>query len=210
MKGKDEIIRKMIEEFVRIIERKGFEYRYIPVTVSEDTLNRQEFKTEESYKYKRNNYMSGSSEQGILERYTNNFVEDSKIYSITPCFREEPYYDENRLKEFLKLELFSFRTYKEDSIKDFYELLYTPFRYYKSKGADVYIKDVTKDEGYHKIKKDIMLNINEGQDLELGSCTFWSKEQSKRFGIKGAEYTVSQTGLSFPRSLRIINKDRRR
>ena len=83
----------------------------------------------------------------------------------------------------------------------------------KTIGIENYrLQDVTKtDPGYHKRKIDIEVWTEQYGCLETHSCSYFGEEQTKRYNIKGATYTVSNTGIAVPRILiPIIEKRKER
>lgn len=49
----------------------------------------------------------GSAEQSFMERHFDGMLEPGRWVSLTPCFRNEPVFDETHLPYFMKVELYS-------------------------------------------------------------------------------------------------------
>lgn len=193
--------RNLFREFENMLELQGFTYLSIPSLMSNETLKRQEIGIN-SLGISKEQLLTGSAEQGILEYFADSEVKEQFIYAKNQCFRnEEKYYGLKYCKEFLKLEQFCFTT-SENWEKNFNFLLQNAVDFLIRHDIKYRIVDTTKiDEGYHKLKYDIEVLTKEYGWLETHSCTYFAEEQSKRFGITGATHTISNTGIASPRIL---------
>ena len=196
--------KKLFIEFENMLDSKGFRYLSIPSLTRWDSFKRQEIEDiVKSLSVDHIHNLSGSAEQGILQYYSDSYVEPQLIYSKNQCFRHENYNYEGlkRCKEFIKLEQFCFCNSYD--WKEKFELLLTNATSFLDKHNIEYrVVDVSKlDLGYHVKKYDIEVKTKQYGWLETHSCTYFGEEQSKRFGIKGATHTISNTGIASPRIL---------
>lgn len=156
--------------------------------------------------------LNGSAEQSILHYFKNKTIkEELLLYSKNQCFRNEYPKYKNLLycKEFVKLEQFCFTT-PNNWEKNFNLLLNNATSFLEKYKINYRIVDVTnRDAGYHKFKKDIEIFTESFGWIETHSCSFFEKEQMKRFNISGDFYTISNTGIASPRILiPFIEKDK--
>ena len=194
----------IINYCLTLLEDRGFEYLSIPSTIKTETFKRQDIEqfgitTDESNK---NFTLAGSSEQGILEYFSDTVVKPRRVCAYNQCFRDEETYEGlHRLREFRKVEQFVF-CFAKDWEKEFESCLkncediceYLEHKHRKS--YRTYI-----DQGYHKYKVDIEIETETYGWIEICSCTYFEDEQTKRFGIKGGVHTISCTGVASPRIL---------
>jgi len=193
--------RNLFREFEDMLEQQGFIYLSIPSIMSEETLSRQDIGIT-SLGVSKEQLLTGSAEQGILEYFADSRVEEQLIYAKNQCFRlEKEYYGLKYCKEFIKLEQYCFTT--EKNWETYFNLvLNNAITFLKNHNIEYRVIDTTKrDSGYHKLKYDIEVLTKEYGWLETHSCTYFGEEQSRRYGITGATHTISNTGIASPRIL---------
>lgn len=146
--------------------------------------------------------LTGSAEQGLLERFRGQEVEPQRVYARNQCFRAEAAYEGLvRCREFEKVEQFAF-SFADEQETAFEELLQNGYDFVEQLGLIPRITDRTLlDPGYHLKKYDIEVWTGTYGWLETHSCTLFGREQTRRFGISGADCTVSNTGVAAPRIL---------
>lgn len=194
--------KQLFREFENILESKGFNYLSVPTSIYTDTLTKQDINCN-TLVIDNIHILAGSAEQGILEYFSDSYVKPILIYAKNQCFRHENYEYEGlkRCKEFLKLEQYCF-CYKNEWENSFEMLLNNATSFLNTYNIKHRIVDVTnKDEGYHIKKYDIEIYTKTYGWLESHSCTYFGEEQTKRFNITGATYTISNTGIASPRIL---------
>lgn len=189
------------DEFSKLLDRKGFTYLSIPSTIALSTILRQEM-VPHWVSVDNNLCLGGSAEQGILERFAGEKVNEKHLYAVNQCYRrEEKYESPLRLLEFKKIEQFCFCK-KENWETNFDLVLQNAVEFLKRFAIPYRIVDVTKrDAGYHIKKVDIEVKTKKWGWVETHSCTYFGTEQSKRFDITGANHTISSTGIASPRIL---------
>ena len=195
--------KRLFNQFSELLENRGFKYLSIPSIVSIETIIKQDcIPLSKAIKINEHQYLAGSAEQGILEYFSEQKVKPQLIYAKNQCFRgEEEYNDIFRLKEFQKIEQFVFCN-KEDWKKYFDYVLENSVEFLKYYNLYYRIIDTTKkDAGYHKLKYDIEVFTKKFGWIETHSCTYFGKEQTKRFNITGATHSISNTGIASPRIL---------
>jgi seryl-tRNA synthetase len=193
--------RDLMREFSDMLESKGFKYLYVPSIIRQDSFSRQGLDVD-TLRIDTDTVLSGSAEQGILEYFTDSYVEPQLIYAQNTCFRQEDVYEGfKRLKEFNKLEQFCFTT--ENKWKEKFDLLLdNATTFLNRKGITNRVVNVTdRDGGYHKVKFDVEIYTKTYGWLESHSCSYFGTEQTDRFNITGATHTISNTGLASPRIL---------
>ncbi len=195
--------KRILDECCRHLENRGFEYLSIPSAIKWNTFERQDIKLPVPIlDIDATHCLAGSAEQGILERFAGQDMFCKLIYAKNQCFRNElDYKDLLRVKEFIKVEQFCFCT--EDVWKNRFDfLLDTAISFLNKLDVKHRVRDVTKtDPGYHIKKYDIEINTISYGWMESHSCSYFGTEQSKRFGITGANHTLSNTGIASPRIL---------
>jgi seryl-tRNA synthetase len=195
----------LFDKFCELLENRGFEYLSIPSIVTKETYTRQDtIPVEKVIQVGEDQYLAGSAEQGILEYFTGQHLEESQhIYAKNQCFRNEdkPYQDLVRLKEFNKIE--QFVICDKESWKSYFNLLMTNATDFLNRfNIEYRVIDVTdRDPGYHVLKYDIEIKTPKFGWIESHSCTYFSEEQSRRFEITGKTHTISNTGIASPRIL---------
>lgn len=197
-----EIERKILRSCCDFLEDKGLKYISIPSTITAKTFISQEIKTN-TFSYGYDDILGGSAEQGILQYFSNSKVQPMRIFSENTCFRVEDQYEGlKRVKEFKKVEQFSF-SHKQNALTEFDFLLNNAIEFLESINIKNYrLVNVTNlDPGYHKKKIDIEVWTEEYGWLETHSCSYFGEEQTKRYNIVGATHTVSNTGIASPRIL---------
>lgn len=196
--------RNLIHEFETLCLNKGYKYLSIPSLVPKECYIKQG-SIDENKVFGFGDYrLTGSAEQGILEYFSGQEVlRNLKIVSTNQCFRNEDVYTPLlRLAEFKKVEQFGFLTTSTAAEITFNEFLYNSTEFLETHGIQYRIVDETEtDDGYHQKKFDIQINTKTFGWIESHSCTLFGKEQTRRFSIRGAEYTVSCTGIASPRIL---------
>jgi len=196
--------KKLFIEFEDMLDSKGFRYLSIPSLTRWNSFERQGIEDIiKSLSVDHIHNLSGSAEQGILQYFSDSYVESQLIYSKNQCFRHENYgYEElKRCKEFVKLEQFCF-CLEPDWKNNFNLLLSNAISFLDRHNIEYRVVDVSKlDLGYHIKKYDIEVKTKQYGWLETHSCTYFGEEQSKRFGITGATHTISNTGIASPRIL---------
>ena len=192
---------KLFREFEDMLDKQGFVYLSVPSLMKADTLKRQDICVN-SLGINKDQLLTGSAEQGILEYFADSFVEEQCIYAKNQCFRNEPeYFGLKYCKEFVKLEQFCF-TVKDNWEVYFNLLLQNSKNFLERHNIEYRVVDTTKrDTGYHKVKYDIEVKTKKYGWLETHSCTYFGEEQSKRYNIIGATHTISNTGIASPRIL---------
>lgn len=199
--GFSEAERLIFRRFEALLESKGFRYLSVPSLIRLSTMQRQGIVPDARViKIDNEHCLSGSAEQGILEHFADSEVPPMLIWAENQCFRREPEFEPKiRLLEFKKLEQFCFCC--ESVWQDRFELLLTTATdFLRRLGIVFRVVDVTKrDPGYHKKKLDIEVYTKTWGWVETHSCTYFGIEQSTRFGISGANHTVSNTGVASPR-----------
>ena len=197
------IEQEMIDECTSLLKSRDFKYLSVPTTITFDTFKRQDIACNSwILDLVKQQYLGGSAEQGILEYFTHKKVEPLKIYSMNTCFRlEDKYEDLIRVKEFKKVEQYIFTT-EESWENDFALVLDNAIEILKKYNMEYRLRDVTRqDNGYHIKKVDIEVLTKKFGWMETHSCTYFGTEQSIRYNIKGANYTISCTGVALPRLL---------
>ena len=193
----------LFESFKEIIVPQGFQELRIPSTVSKETYLRQDIiSPDKVFRINDEQHLTGSAEQGILEYFTNEWVEPALYYSTNQCFRNEKTYEGlYRVKEFVKLEQFCFSS--EDMWGSYFGLLLdNAIEFLESFNLKYRVVNMSKiDPGYHKLKYDIEVKTKQYGWMETHSCSYFGEEQSRRFGIQGATHTISNTGVASPRIL---------
>jgi len=193
--------RNILLDCAQILENAGFQYLSVPSTITPETFYAQDIKTD-TFQYGENEVLAGSAEQGILEYFADSTVESINIYAQNTCYRTEDKYEGlKRVKEFTKIEQYVFC--EEYEVEERFELLLENARKLLRKyNVTFRERDVTVlDPGYHQKKIDIEVWTNQYGWLETHSCSYFGTEQSKRYNIKGANHTLSNTGIATPRIL---------
>lgn len=193
--------KQIINDCVSILERNNFQYLSIPSTILLSTFEKQQIKTD-TFLYGKNDILAGSAEQGILEYFTNQYVEPMKIYSMNTCFRvEDKYEDLIRVKEFYKVEQYIF-CHENNYEENMNILIHNALELLEKYNIEYRVIDVTKkDEGYHLKKLDVEVWTKKYGWMETHSCSYFGTEQSSRYNITGANHTLSNTGIATPRIL---------
>jgi seryl-tRNA synthetase len=193
--------REILLDCAEILESAGFKYLSVPTTIKRNTFTRQEI-SKTTYEYGSDEVLAGSAEQGILEYFSNSIVEPMKIYAQNTCFRTENKFEGlKRVKEFTKVEQYIF-CHKKDVEENFELMLENArklLRKYEIKFREVNVTNI--DPGYHMKKIDIEVWTKQYGWMETHSCSYFGTEQSKRYGITGANHTMSNTGVATPRIL---------
>jgi len=196
--------KKLFREFEDMLDSKGFRYLSIPSLTRWNSFERQGIEDIiKSLSVDHIHNLSGSAEQGILQYYSDSYVESQLTYSKNQCFRHENYGYEGlkRCKEFIKLEQFCF-CLEPDWKNNFELLLFNTTSFLDKYNIKYRVIDVTEqDLGYHIKKYDIEVKTKQYGWMETHSCTYFGEEQTKRFGITGATHTISNTGIASPRIL---------
>ncbi len=193
--------RQLFRYFEDMLESRGFSYLSIPSLMRAETLKRQEIDVT-SLGISKEQLLTGSAEQGILEYFTGQEVGEMRIYAKNQCFRVEPKYEGLvYCKEFLKLEQFCFTT--EDKWKETFRcVMQNVVDFLEHYGVEYRIVEMTDiDKGYHLLKHDVQVKTKQYGWLETHSCTYFGEEQTKRYGITGTTHTISNTGVASPRIL---------
>lgn len=205
----DEVVSRLelnlFDEYRTMVELEGFRYLSTPSLVTRETIERQEVVSWDVIaKVSDTHALAGSAEQGILEHFADQQMAPTtrKVWALNQCFRGETQYGGMKwLREFKKLELFALCP---DEVAAFavYELSLSLARRFLDRYGIKYRQvDMTTDHGYHLRKTDIEVETCQYGWLETHSCSDFGTEQSRRFGITGAPYTVSCTGIASPRIL---------
>lgn len=196
--------RYLIREFEETCIEKGYEHLSIPSIVPVECYQKQGT-IDPNKVFGFGDYrLTGSAEQRILERFSNQRIDsDLKIVSTNQCFRKEKeFVPLLRLAEFKKVEQFGFLTSSTSAAITFDEFLNNALSFLEKYKIEHRVVDETDtDEGYHHKKFDIQIKTKMFDWIESHSCSYFEKEQTKRFNISGAEYTVSCTGIASPRIL---------
>ena len=191
---------ELMDDFMLRMKNKGYLYLSVPTVVKRETVRKQECPKslwiDDIYA------LGGSAEQGILQYFSDSTVNEMKIYAKNTCIREEDYYEDIiRVKEFNKIEQYCF-CHSHNWKGNFDELLNNSIEFLIDHNITYRIVDMTnKDEGYHIKKYDIEIYTDRWGWVESHSCTYFGEEQTKRFNIKGATHTISNTGIASPRIL---------
>lgn len=196
--------RRLIIEFEEFCISKGYSYLSIPSIVPKTCYQKQGTVDPEKVFGFGDYRLTGSAEQRILESFSNQTIlSNLKIVSTNQCFRNELEYVELlRLAEFKKVEQFGFLTSSTAALITFDEFLNNSIAFLKKYKIEYRVIDETEtDQGYHHKKYDIQIKTNLFGWIETHSRSYFEKEQTKRFNISGAEYTVSCTGIASPRIL---------
>lgn len=168
-----DIERKIFNEMEIILENEGFQYLSIPSVVSKETYLKQgTVPWEKVFKISETHALSGSAEQGILERYQDSEVNPSLLWTKNQCFRSEPTYEGFKwLREFTKIEQFVF-CHPEDWQDRFNLLIQNSRELLNRYNIKHRVIDVTtRDPGYHHKKLDIEIWTKTYGWLETHSCS---------------------------------------
>lgn len=197
------IEKRILETCGSFLEKRGFKYLSIPTAIRWETFERQQLNLE---KYILNidtdHCLAGSAEQGILERFIDQEVVESFYYARNQCFRNEfEYRDLYRVKEFSKVEQFAF-CHQDTADTTFNMLLQNATDFLTLLDVQYRVVDVTdRDPGYHVKKFDVEILTRDYGWMETHSCSYFGTEQTRRFNIRGADHSVSNTGIASPRIL---------
>jgi hypothetical protein len=96
----------ILADAIDYYQRLGYKYLEMDWYVAEEALRKTLPKDRRIWKYD-SGFLVGSGEQSFIEAlmYTDRLEPDAKYCCCTPCFREEPEYDEYHLPCFMKVEL---------------------------------------------------------------------------------------------------------
>jgi len=205
------IERKILQECVDFLMRRGYTYRQITSSLKTDSYRRQGIFEPDGTPILGDQIadtpfrLGGSAEQGILESLCGSEVnEPKKIVALNTCFRREPaYLGLKSVREFQKVEQFVC-TDKESQFEAFQELLDNALDYLTLLDIENYrVVDTTDtDPGYHEKKYDIEVYTKTYGWLETHSCSMFGTQQADRYDITGdCRYTLSNTGIATPRIL---------
>lgn len=196
--------KRVLDDCCSFLEDRGLTYLATPSLMPTATFTDQEVIAvpEQVVGFDGDTGLTGSAEQGILERFRGQEVESQVIYARNQCFRAEARYEGLvRCREFEKVEQFSF-SYEDEQEDRFDQLLQNGLDFVEQLGLIPRVTDRTLlDPGYHLKKYDIEVWTGTYGWLETHSCTLFGREQSRRFGVTGADCTVSNTGVAAPRIL---------
>ena len=195
--------KKILDENCKFLEARHLKYLAIPSTMNWLTYHRQELNlTVPILGIDHVHALTGSAEQGILERFADQEVQPAVYYARNQCFRNESeYLDLYRVREFIKVEQYCFCT-EDKWYQNFYMLLNNATEFMDLLDIKYRVVDVTdRDPGYHIKKYDIEIETKQFGWMETHSCSYFGTEQSKRFNITGANHTISNTGIASPRIL---------
>ena len=199
------IERDLFLRFTAILESNQFHYLSIPSTVTRETIERQGVVSwEKVIKLSDTTCLSGSAEQGILEKFTDQEIlgAEWRVYAENQCFRNETtYVGLKYLREFRKLEQFVFCG--PDNWEPGFQLVLNLAKQLLEENEITYreVDVTTRDPGYHIKKVDLEVLTKTYGWLETHSCTYFGDEQTRRFGIRGLTHTISNTGVASPRIL---------
>lgn len=196
--------RKIFNRAEDILDNVGYlEYMSIPSLIQSNTIVRQGVvELNQAFHFNDGMTLSGSAEQGILERYADASMDlPMGIWARNQCFRREPLIQHPvRLYEFQKIEQFLFTNGREWE-KEMNALLFNAEILLDSFMITHRRVDIL-DPGYHKKKVDIEVYTPLWGWVESHSCAYFADEQSKRFGITGDyNHTISCTMVASPRVL---------
>lgn len=197
------IEKRILDKCCSFLEERYLKYLSIPSAIRWDTFKRQDIELSVPILgIDETHCLSGSAEQGILERFSNKEVSSSLYYAKNQCFRNElKYTDLHRVREFTKVEQYCFCT-EDKWHQSFYMLLNNATEFLDLLDIKYRVVDVTeRDPGYHIKKYDIEIETKQFGWMETHSCSYFGTEQSKRFNITGANHTISNTGIASPRIL---------
>lgn len=130
----------------------------------------------------------GSAEQSLLDMRLSSMLESKgKIVACSPCWREEPQYGKWHYTSFMKVELFSRDNVWESLLNDALTFFNTIFE-------DTWrLKVVKCSDGPHIVQQDICIEMNSGEQVELGSYGFRKTNSfSWSYGTGLAEPRLSQ------------------
>ena len=116
--------KKILDENCKFLEARHLKYLAIPSTMNWLTYHRQELNlTVPILGIDHVHALTGSAEQGILERFADQEVQPAVYYARNQCFRNESeYLDLYRVREFIKVEQYCFCT-EDKWYQNFYMLL---------------------------------------------------------------------------------------
>lgn len=177
----------------------------MPIAVKNEILYSQSAATDEdAYFLDGQHFLNGSAEQGILDYFASsgNKIKAQRVYAFTHCFRRERNLEDlYKLKEFKKIEQFSF-VKPRDWESEFEFLLSNATSFLENHGIKYRTLDVTKrDPGYHLRKVDIEIYTARFGWMESHSCTYFGDQQVNRVDIETNCHTISNTGIASPRIL---------
>lgn len=195
--------KKILDACCAHLESKGFKYLSIPSTIKWLTFHRQDINLSVPILgIDHLHCLAGSAEQGFLERFTDQEVQQNFFYAKNQCFRNESsYQDLFRVREFIKVEQYVF-CYENNWEEQFDFVLNNAMEFLNILDIKYRVQDRSKhDPGYHIKKWDIEILTKQFGWMETHSCSYFGTEQSRRFNITGANHTISNTGIASPRIL---------
>jgi hypothetical protein len=152
-------------------------------------------------KYYRGDYQKvfvASGEQSFLYLINKGFLpKTGKFQTITPCMRNDSF-DETHSKYFMKLELINYSTLSDSSftMSNVEDMSFHAMKFFESVTSNKE-KLVYKYDEYKENMMDIMYNVNEHEEVELGS-----------YGVRECSFVkwVYGTGLAEPRFSRTVKR----
>jgi seryl-tRNA synthetase len=194
---------ELFKEFETVMENKGYQYISVPSIVPIDGyINQNVVSLDKTFIYDNVGLIS-SAEQGILNRFSGQTIKELKLFANNQCFRFESNFDSLKtLLEFKEIKQFAFLESEISALDTFDEFLINALEFLEKQNIKTRTLNSTdKEEGYHIKKINIEVLTKTFGWMKTHSCCYFGKEQTKRFNITGAKFTVSCTGIASPRIL---------
>jgi len=194
---------ELFKEFETVMENKGYQYISVPSIVPISCYVNQNVVPLDRVLFRNNVGLTSSAEQGILNRFSGQTIKELKLFTNNQCFRIESNYDSLKtLLEFKEIKQFAFLESEISALDTFDEFLINALEFLEKQNIKIRtINSTEKDKNYHIKKINIEVFTETFGWMKTHSCCYFEKEQSKRFNITGAEFTVSCTGIASPRIL---------